>query len=115
MSSKQKKPTKRRSTADPTMPLSAINLSPYVETWLDCARLVKQTFYPQVCVRKPTELGLPIARINMTTSIDKVPGIGPATAVLLVIMVSTTRMISPGNGRHLAAIKGFSTIRAGRW
>lgn len=51
----------------------------------------------------------------MTTSIDKVPGIGPATAVLLADHgIHNADDLAAKRVGDLAAIKGFSTIRAGQ-
>ncbi len=51
----------------------------------------------------------------MSTSIDKVPGIGPATAVLLADHdIFSAEDLAAKRVGDLAAIKGFNTIRAGQ-
>jgi transcription termination factor NusA len=51
----------------------------------------------------------------MSTSIDKVPGIGPATAVLLADHgIFSAEDLAAKRVGDLAAIKGFNTIRSGQ-
>jgi len=54
-------------------------------------------------------------RFHMSTSIEKVPGIGPATAVLLATYgIHSAEDLAAKQIGDLAAVKGFNLLRAGQ-